>query len=206
MYDTREAWLNAMTDLLRPDFEEADATLPNNVRMTCGFPSRGGRPGKKQVLGECWPSGRSEDEHFEVFITPMRHDSVTVAGILIHELVHTAIGCECKHRGQFRLVALAMGLEGKMTETHVGEGLKAKLEDYIDRLGPYPHASLNLTEKPPQSTRMKKIICPSCGYLARTSARWLDTGVPTCPCGTEMKSEEMIEMEGVIADAESLMD
>ncbi len=199
LIDTREAWLNAMTDLLRPDFEEI-APLPDNVRMTCGFPSRGGRPGKKQALGECWPSGQSEDGHFEVFITPMRHDPVTVAGILVHELVHTAVGCEEGHRGEFRSVAIAIGLEGKMTETHVGEGLKSILQDHVDRLGPYPHASLSLTEKPPQSTRMKKITCPSCDYLVRTSQKWLDIGVPTCPCGTEMKAEVETEVEVDEAD------
>ncbi len=202
-HDTREAWLNEMTDLLRPDFDAADAPLPDNVRMTCGFPSRGGRPGKKQVLGECWPSGQSEDEHFEVFITPMRHDPVTVAGILVHELVHAAVGCDCGHRGEFRVAAIALGLEGKMTETSVGAGLKEKLQEHVDRLGPYPHASLNLTEKPPQSTRMKKITCPSCDYLVRTSQKWLDTGVPTCPCGTKMEAEVETGVEVEVDDDEA---
>ncbi len=190
MYDTREAWLNAMTDLLRSDFEAADATLPDNVRMTCGFPSRGGRPGKKQVLGECWPAGQSEDDHFEVFITPMRHDPVTVAGILVHELVHAAVGCDCGHRGAFRTVALTLGLEGKMTETNVGEGLEEKLREHVERLGQYPHASLSMLEKPPQSTRMKKVECPECGWMCRASQKWIDIGLPTCSCGTEMEAEE----------------
>jgi len=201
MYDTREAWLNAMTDLLRPEFEVADAALPGNIRLTCGFPSRGGRPGKRQVLGECWPSGRSEDDHFEVFITPMRDNPVVVVGILVHELVHVAVGCDCGHRGAFRTVATTLGLEGKMTETIVGEALKEKLQDHVDRLGPYPHASLTMTEKPPQSTRMKKIECPECGYMVRASQKWINIGVPTCPCGTKMKSEDMLEEEAIIADA-----
>ncbi len=190
MYDTREAWLNAMTDLLRPEFKVADATLPDNVRMTCGFPSRGGRPGKKQVLGECWPAGRSEDDHFEVFITPMRHDPVIVSGILVHELIHAAVGCDCGHRGAFRTDALTLGLEGKMTETNVGEKLASLLQDNVDRLGPYPHASLNLIEKPPQSTRMRKVECPECGWMCRASQKWIDIGLPTCSCGTKMEEGE----------------
>lgn len=194
MYETREAWLNAMTDLLRPDFPE-DAALPDNIRMTCGFPSQGGRPGKRQALGECWPSDNSEDDHFEVFITPMRHDSVVVSGILVHELIHAAVGCDCGHRGAFRTVALTLGLEGKMTETSVGEKLESLLQDHVERLGPYPHASLSLSEKPPQSTRMKKIECPECGYMVRASQKWIDVGVPTCPCGTEMKTETETETE-----------
>ena len=39
--------------------------------------------------------------------------------------------------------------------------------------------------KPKQSTRMLKVLCPSCGYTLRTTARWLAVGFPTCPCGTE---------------------
>lgn len=196
MHTTREAWLNAMTDLLRPDFESADATLPDHVRMTCGFPSRGGRPGKKQVLGECWPSGQSEDNHFEVFITPMRHNPVTVAGILVHELVHAAVGCDCGHRGAFRTVAITLGLEGKMTETNISESLKEKLQDHVERLGPYPHASLHMLEKPPQSTRMKKVECPECGWMCRASQKWIDIGLPTCSCGAKMEAEEGEGEEG----------
>jgi len=38
----------------------------------------------------------------------------------------------------------------------------------------------------PWSTRMIKLTCPACGYLVRTTRRWLAAGPPTCPCGTPM--------------------
>jgi len=34
-----------------------------------------------------------------------------------------------------------------------------------------------------QTTRMIKAECPSCGYTARISQKWVDVGLPTCPCG-----------------------
>lgn len=37
-----------------------------------------------------------------------------------------------------------------------------------------------------QSTRMLKVECGSCGYTLRTTAKWLEVGTPTCPCGTLM--------------------
>lgn len=46
-------------------------------------------------------------------------------------------------------------------------------------------------EPPPvpkkQSTRMLKVICPGCGYTVRTTQKWIDIGLPTCPCGEEME-------------------
>ena len=38
------------------------------------------------------------------------------------------------------------------------------------------------------TTRMHKVVCASCGYTVRTSAKWIATGLPTCPCGTRMEA------------------
>ena len=35
-----------------------------------------------------------------------------------------------------------------------------------------------------------KVTCPNDGYLLRTTAKWLELGVPTCFCGTEMEVSE----------------
>lgn len=38
-----------------------------------------------------------------------------------------------------------------------------------------------------QTTRMLKVQCPACGYLARVTRKWLEeAGTPTCPCGERM--------------------
>jgi hypothetical protein len=38
-----------------------------------------------------------------------------------------------------------------------------------------------------QGTRMLKVECPDCGYTLRTTRKWLDTGLPSCPAGNEMQ-------------------
>lgn len=43
--------------------------------------------------------------------------------------------------------------------------------------------------EPKQTTRMKKCMCPKCGYTARIAAKWIQVGLPTCPCGTELEAE-----------------
>ena len=186
---TREEWLLSAAKLLRTDFE-AHATIPEKVRVTCGWPSRGGRAEKKKVLGECFPPECSEDGHFEVFVAPTIGEGVEALEVLTHELVHTAVGTECGHKGEFRVVAKALGLEGKMTSTSAGEILMVRLKQIESELGEYPHAKLTPTQKKTQSTRMLKILCPDCQWMARTSQKWIDLGLPTCCCGGEMEVAE----------------
>jgi len=191
--DTREQWLNELTDKLRPMFAAIDFPLPEKIRASCGFPSKGALAKKRQRVGEAWSSDQSEDRHFETFVTPMISEPVEVAAIQVHELCHCAAGLECKHRKPFTTAARAIGLEGRMTATVAGEELKATLEGLVEEIGPYPHVKLVHSSSPKkQGTRMIKVICPvlECGYQVRTTKRWLEIGVPTCPCGEAMVVEE----------------
>ena len=187
---TREEWLVAATNLLRSDFEAVDAEIPEKVHVTCGWPSKGGRPGKKQAVGECWKPECSEGGYTEMFINPTIGEGVEALEVLTHELVHTAVGTECGHKGEFRTVAKALGLEGKMTSTSAGEDLLVRLRAIEKELGTYPHAKLTPTHKKTQSTRMLKILCGSCGWSARTSQKWIDLGLPTCACACGKLMEE----------------
>jgi len=191
---TREDWLNRAVDLMRNKlFAEARFKVPSAVRISVGFPStkRGGR------IGECWNPANSGDKHSEIFIHPKLDDAVRVLDVTAHELIH-AMRPQASHGKQFKEVAVAIGLEGKMTATVAGEALTRTLKDYAQVLGPYPHACLNslkLAGEKKQGTRLLKITCPACGYTARTTAKWLDIGLPTCVCGTDMESEDKDEQE-----------
>lgn len=187
----REDWLEQMITKLRPDFDKIGSPLPEKIRVSCGFPSKSALANKARRIGECWGVESSEDKSFQVFISPLLKDGIEVAGTLVHELVHCAVGIDCKHRGPFPRVAKAVGLEGKMTETTVGETLQARLKQLIDELGVYPHARLIASNKPKtQSTRMLKVVCTQCECVVRMTRKWLDeAGVPTCGCGGEMVEE-----------------
>jgi hypothetical protein len=187
----REDWLEQMIDLLRPDFEQLGSPLPAKIRVSCGFPSKSALSPTKRRIGECWGVESSEDKSFQVFISPLLKESVEVSATLVHELVHTAVGIDCKHHAPFPRVAKAIGLEGKMTATFAGAGLIARLRELIAKLGEYPHARLVATNKPKtQSTRMLKVVCKTCGCVVRMTRKWLDdAGLPTCGCGGEMEEE-----------------
>jgi hypothetical protein len=124
----------------------------------------------------------STDGHFEVFISPRLTDSVTILGVLIHELIHAAVGTKAKHGKLFKQPAVAVGLEGKMTATTVGEALRETFKQWIAEHGDYPAGGLNLNERKKQTTRMLKCDCELCGYTVRTAAKWLaEYGPPLCP-------------------------
>lgn len=187
----REDWLEKMIDLLRPDFEATGTSLPEKIRVSCGFPSKSALARKKRRIGECWGVECSDDKSFQVFISPVLKESIEVAATLVHELVHCAVGVETKHRGQFPKVAKAIGLEGKMTETIAGLVLVARLKGLIETLGEYPHARLVASNKPKtQTTRQRKVVCtnPECGCIVRMTKKWVDdVGCPTCACGSAME-------------------
>lgn len=186
---TREQWLVDVAAQLRTLFTNRGYTVPERVRVTCGWPHIGGTRSKKKRIGEAWSSVCSADATFEIFISPALSDVIEVSATLVHELVHcVVVGLECGHKGAFVKCAKAMGLEGKMTATVAGERLRDILAGMCAAAGPYPHAvlgGLSSGEKK-QGTRMLKVKCPGCGYVVRTTAKWLEQGCPTCVCGEEM--------------------
>jgi hypothetical protein len=183
---TREEWLTKAAHRLRPKFGAAGHAVPDACRYTCGFPSKSALSRKRRRIGECWDKGSSQDNTFEISVSPVLDDPAEVLAVLVHEMVHAAVGLDCGHKGPFRQCALALGLEGKMTATVAGKALHAELVALAGELGPYPHARLEggrSNGPPKQTTRLLKAECP-CGYIIRVTRKWMDdAGLPTCPCG-----------------------
>lgn len=181
----REAWLEAAIDALRPMLEENGSPVPADVRVSCGFP--GGKSVHK-VIGQCWAS-RANDGVSQLFVSPLLHDPVEILAVLIHEAIHAWNDCKDGHKGAFRRAALAIGLEGKMTATTAGEKLVERLGELAAELGEYPHKKMTLADLgvKKQTTRMIKLQCGECGYVVRTTQKWIECGLPTCVCSTEME-------------------
>lgn len=191
VHPTREAWLLALVESVRPWFADAGAPLPKAVRISVGFSSKGAR---SNVIGQCWDPSADEHGISHIFVHPMLNDLTIVVAAVVHELVHAAVGCAAKHGKDFRRPAMALGLEGKMTATVASEELTERLKPIIKDLGSYPHGALaggTSSGKPKQTTRMLKCECAKCGYVVRTTAKWLDeVGAPICPA-------DMVSMEAV---------
>lgn len=188
MTETREEWLMAGVSEFKRWFKHAGYDIPDNVRVTCGFPSKSAVSRKTMRIGECWDAGCSRGGTFEIFISPVLEDPVTVLATLAHELVHATVGLAARHGKEFSKCARAIGLTGKMTATVPGDEFKRDIADVLERLGDYPHTQLRVssdtTKK--QTTRLIKCECPECAaegepYIVRLSQSTLDRGAPICP-------------------------
>ena len=186
---TRENWLIMATDKLNNGvFKQHGYEVPQDVKVSCGFPASGGRTGAKhQAIGTCHNRASSKAGVNEVYISPTQDDSIRVLDVLTHELIHAIDDCEHGHKGLFRTIAVDVGLEGKMTSTHAGKELTAKLEKIVKELGEYPHAEVSTANKKKQGTRNIKVECSSCGFGWRASQTMIDrmTNATCNGCGSD---------------------
>lgn len=191
-YETREQWLVAATEALRPLIKSAGYTIPK-VRVSCGFPVTGGTRRKNggMTIGQCLMNC-SADGHQAIFIHPVQDQPITDEGrgvleTLLHELLHACLPPDAGHKKPFARACKAVGLEGKPTQTVAGAKLIKTLREIADKLGTYPHASVEWTGKK-QSTRLLKVVCTQCGCVVRMTAKWIDeVGTPICGCGAPMQ-------------------
>lgn len=188
MHDTREGWLSHGLGLMTRRLSEAGFTLPDQVKVSCGF-APGSRGGKK-ILGVCISPKASAAGNTEVFVSPTIEDPVEALGTLLHEAGHAAVGVEAGHGPKFKAFCAAMGLVGKATEAKPGPATAEWLrEEVLPMLGAYPHAAVDPSQRKKQGTRMIKLVCPVSGYTVRTTKKWLAMGVPTSPVGMPMVVE-----------------
>src|SRR2546428_3537615 len=112
--ETREQWLGRAIEMMRPEFAAAGAPLPENLAVSCSWPS--GNP--RTVIGECWVAEASNRGYVEVFISPVLDQVAGIQGVLVtlrHELVHAA-GRRGHGKG-FKALAAAHGLGGPVIGT-----------------------------------------------------------------------------------------
>lgn len=188
---TREGWLGAAaTQLADRLFTEEDVPP---LAISVGWP--GGRANREVTIGQCWATDASVDGVNQIFISPVRGEDETqnVLGTLAHEMIHAIDDCESGHRGEFARIAKRVGFLPKLTSSdNRSEDLNAILDEVAKIIGPFPHAAIDThqpaaDEPKKQGTRMIKVECGDCGYVVRTTRKWLDIGTPTCPCGSEME-------------------
>ncbi len=186
-YKTREEWLIAAIDAVRPLFEEKRHEIPKDCQVSCGFASTGTR---SHHIGQCWSKASSSHERNQIFISPALHEPFEVLDTLVHELVHAVDDCQHKHGKEFKKIALSLGMVGPMRSAGAGPELKAKLELIAKALGPYPHGKLRVVHRSPISRSRPRAKCPKCGFQVPMLKRFLAYGAPICP-------KDKIEMDQV---------
>ncbi len=209
-HNLREQWLQAAVAIMTPLFEKAGYKVPEKLRVSCGWPSRGGVGKKKRTLGQCWANEAASDKINQIFVSPVLNDPTgkqNVLDVLAHEVVHAVVGIDQRHNKVFTKCCRAIGLEGKPTSTYGGEEFFKQVTEWMKSLGPYPHGQLNglVSADKKQSTRLVKCECKNCGYTVRTTRKWLEeVGAPICPAleGKTMHGPMHFKIEGLEFDGD----
>lgn len=187
-HKTREQWLTAAVEKMRRLLKEHDVDMPEKWQVSCGFPKS-----RSKAIGQCWSGSCTEDGTHHMFICPSLAKATRVLDVLLHEMIHAAVGTECGHKGKFRIIAKAVGLTGKMTATVCEEGsaLHDKLVGIATTLGDYPHSALTknpVAWRPPAGGWVKFQSVNEEGYILRVSPKSLNEhGVPKDPWGDDME-------------------
>jgi hypothetical protein len=204
---SRENWLHAAIDMLRPMFVQIGAELPETIHVSVGFSSKGKGGENRVIRGECWSRAASEDGANHVFISPEIGDTATVLAVLMHELVHVSDDNASGHKAHFAEAATRLGMTSPFTTATPDMALSAELIVMAAELGDYGHAKLDahaakrvpvgpggepvkVTSGPAtQTNRHIKLVCGEHGqYSLRLSRGVLDMGAPGCGiCGQEMQ-------------------
>lgn len=204
---TREEWLLRLAALLHSEImapagyaHQVAAARPllDGLRVSISWPSRGALSKRNRTIGQCWAHQSSADNTTEIFISPVLGTGFDAAHVLLHELIHAAVGTKAGHNPTFQAAARKLGLEGKPTATVPGAALTERINALLSQLPPYPHAKLDHTalDKKKQSTRMLKASCiePECesqedgGFTVRITRKWADRYALTCPaCNSELE-------------------
>jgi hypothetical protein len=182
-FKTREEWLNAALELVIMDVSMI-FDVPDKLRISTGFPSTRATTLKSTAIGQCWKPAASNDHTTEIFVSPILSDPFAVLEVITHEVGHAVNFLQGAdgHGKEFRAYAKQIGLEGPMTNTHAGQALRARLDEFVAQLGPYPHASLNPagSGRTKAKTRLLKAYCPHCSTIMRVTAAHIKPDLPIC--------------------------
>lgn len=170
-YATREECLNAFVEACKPIFAGHGNPIPDNTRVSIGFPSTGYR---SSVIGECWSDTASADGHYEIFLNPTTQTDARIFDILTHELCHAALGIAEGHGKSFGTLARKLGLTGKLTATTAGPDWFAWAAPIMEELGAMPYGAIKGGMKPPRKKKKTYLIghtCPECDTQAWLTAK-----------------------------------
>jgi hypothetical protein len=158
--------------------------------------------GRKNALGWFWSDSwkLKKESYHEINLSAEHLHEHNMGETLLHELAH-AENCHCniqdcdktgrRHNKKFKVMAEKLGL----TVAKAGSlgwaftDLAEPGKQFLDGIN-FDRSIFEMfrkgATKGKQGTRLLKCECPECGYVVRTTQKWLDVGVPSCPCGAEM--------------------
>jgi hypothetical protein len=214
---TREEWLHLAIEALRPRFEEIGFPLPEKIHVSVGFGYGAKRESatilgqcwpttlSEDGLNHIFISPEMNDAArvLDVLIHELVHaadncknghkgDFAKFAKKLGLTGKMTATVATAELAETLRELSKAIGPYDHAKLYTMGAPIKPKEDPKDSPEEPEePEAPAAPSGPKKQGTRMLKVACNSeceCGgYVVRTTARWLEVGMPVCPFGTVME-------------------
>lgn len=138
------------------------AALADKLRVRVGYPTTGGIRLNGATLGQCIGPQHSEGGYTEIFVNPRLSDPSEMLAVVVHELVHAAVGHKLGHGKTFTKMLAKVGITGLTSKTAAtpSDELQQTIDDIVADLGTMPHDAITLTSLPKkQTTRLLKVIC-----------------------------------------------
>jgi hypothetical protein len=167
----QQTWAEMAYYLVR---QEIIPSAPADTIVTYGFPK--GKRGSKH-LGQCWYRVTPDDKSV-IFIAPCEWTTpLEVLDTLTHEICHAATP-GAGHRGEFKRLALSIGMKGQMRAASAGPELMLRLNELAKRLPPFPAAAFDPPTKK-QETRLRLWEC-RCPTKFRVASDTVDATCHKC--------------------------
>jgi hypothetical protein len=193
-HDTTEGWSRAAWQVVAQHFADCGHPLPDSVKVTVAFGSRGR---KAKMAGEYLPPDIAGGVHY-VTVRPDKDDALEIMGIMAHEAVHILAGPD--HKRAFKDVAAAVGMDASSNGAVLAmpnRMLREKLDRAAKDLAPLPHTRIDFEKldalrsdeseekraadvSKKQDARNWKCSCEICGYRVSASKKWVKLGTPWC--------------------------
>lgn len=181
----REEWFNLAKKKLVPLFVINNAEIPEQLYISVGR-TTGRSSATTTTIGETWHCTNEDKSIVHIFISPTLTDTIEVLSVLTHELVHACLGKgegSTGHGNDFKELAGGVGMVAPWTQPIPSENLQEYFVDnIIASIGQYgqPEFQFGQPAEKKAGTRLMKIVCPDCGYIVRTTYKWIATGLPFC--------------------------
>lgn len=171
LHKTRESWLVAAIAPLRKLLLKAGAPVFPEPLVSVGLPSKRALSHKTQRVGECWHE-RHANGRSTIFVSPVLADPKEILAVLLHELIHAAVGIDAGHRETFATIAVDLGFQRPLSATNVGPRLKPVLDALAKKLGTFPHDPLKDFVNPIKkaATRLRLYMCNKCQQKIRAGS------------------------------------
>jgi hypothetical protein len=163
--------------------------------------------GRKKAVGWFW-EGRWNQKNkqgkalHEINMSAEHLRDYHMGELLLHELAHAENDHQgikdCagrRHNKKFKVMAERLGLKVEKSKSlgFAHTDLDAPATAFLDGIkfdrSIFELCRLGADAKgTPPGSRLLKCECPGCGYVVRTTAKWLAVGTPVCPCGETMEA------------------